>query len=1034
MEFKFKKQAYQTVAVNNTADVFLGQTNTSDYQSKNTGPVFDANGQQDLFDLAICANHKVDLAGKSGPYNLSELLLANINAVQQRSNIILSSTLSSGKEYGCCALDIEMETGTGKTYVYINTIFELNKRYGWTKFVVVVPSIAIREGALKSFKMLERHFFDEYGKKAHYFVYNSDRLADLKQYAYSENIEVMIINTQAFNSLDESKKSARIIYSHRDEFGSYRPIDAIAHSRPIIIIDEPQKAAGKATQNALKEFKPLFTLNYSATHKTKHNCIYALDAIDAFAHKLVKRISVKGLELVDITSSNGYLYLDEIVISKDDPQAVIELEVKRASGKIVRTNKKLDVNDSLYEASCKLSQYKDLRITDIKPETNSVVLSNGTELIKGQVIGDTSKDTMERLQIRETIRSHFDKEEILFNHNIKTLSLFFIDEVANYRTYDDDGVAHGGKFAQYFEQEYESLLLERLSNIEEQYRNRAPQELSHNAYYQYLLKTKDNIASLHNGYFSIDKNHRFNNGKANKEGLSDDIAAYDLILRDKERLLSFDEPTRFIFSHSALREGWDNPNVFQICTLRHTDSEISKRQEIGRGLRLCVNQNGDRMDEQELGQSVHELNTLSVIANESYESFVANLQKETKETLRTRPTKVDIATFVDKTVTLEDKSNTTINHQQATSIYSYLYDHDYINDDGVVTDLFKQDLANNSLAEMSKKIAAFKDFMIEAAKATYAEATQYASMLSNEMRAANKPLHFTDNFSKTEFQTLWESINNKCFYTVDYDSQELITKAIKALNEQLLVAQMKVQITTSTQVSCTEFGDLKTTHDSNLVLEQSSIKYDPVGEIAQGAKLTRRTAAAILRGLTQEKFALFANNPESFIEQTTRIIREQKANMIVEHITYEPLSEKYSANIFVETKLKADKHYEPRKKHITNVVASDSKIENDFATELEEAQDVCVYAKLPRGFKIPTPVGDYSPDWAVVFHTGQVKHLYFVAETKGTMEKMQLRAIESAKIECAQKLYNVPSSKVKYAHAVTYKDLLDAAKGQIVGS
>ena len=1028
MEFKFKKQAYQTVAVNNTADVFLGQTNTSDYQSKNTGPVFDANGQQDLFDLAICANHKVDLAGKSGPYNLSELLLANINAVQQRSNIILSSTLSSGKEYGCCALDIEMETGTGKTYVYINTIFELNKRYGWTKFVVVVPSIAIREGALKSFKMLERHFFDEYGKKAHYFVYDSKRLPDLKQYAYSQNIEVMIINTQAFNSFEENDDNSLVIYSQRDDFGSYRPIDAIAHTRPIIIIDEPQKVAGKSTLNALKEFNPLFTLNYSATHKTQHNCIYALDAIDAFAHKLVKRISVKGLELVDLTSSNGYLYLDEIVISKDDPQAVIELEVKRANGKIVRTSKKLVVNDSLYVESNELNQYKDLRITDIKPETNSVVLSNGTELIKGQVIGDTSKDTMERLQIRETIRSHFDKEEILFNHNIKTLSLFFIDEVANYRTYDDDGVAQGGKFAQYFEQEYQSLLLERLSNIEEQYRNRAPQELSHNAYYQYLLKTKDNIASIHNGYFSIDKNRRFKNGTKN------DIAAYDLILRDKERLLSFDEPTRFIFSHSALREGWDNPNVFQICTLRHTNSKINMRQEIGRGMRLCVNQNGTRMDEQELGQSIHELNTLSVIANESYESFVANLQKETKGTLRTRPTKVNIDTFVDKTVTLEDKSNTTINHQQANSIYRYLYDNDYINDDGVVTDLFKQDLANNSLAVMSKKIAAFKDFMIEAAKATYAEANHYASMLSNEMRAANKPLHFTDNFSKTEFQTLWESINNKCFYTVDYDSQELITKAIKALNEQLLVAQMKVQITTSTQVSGTEFGDLKTTHDSNLVLEQSSIKYDPVGEIAQGAKLTRRTAAAILRGLTQEKFALFANNPESFIEQTTRIIREQKANMIVEHITYDPLSEKYSANIFVETKLKADKNYEPRKKHITNVVASDSKIENDFATELEEAQDVCVYAKLPRGFKIPTPVGDYSPDWAVVFHTGQVKHLYFVAETKGTMEKMQLRAIESAKIECAQKLYNVPSSKVKYAHAVTYKDLLDAAKGQIVGS
>ena len=1026
MEFKFKKQQYQKDAVNNTADVFAGQPFNNNYRQN--GSVSFAHGQAELFESMGSGNAPINLG-----YDNQARTLDNIRAIQQRSSIPLASKLCVEPGQGLCALDIEMETGTGKTYVYINTIFELNKRYGWSKFVVVVPSIAIREGALKSFAMLEHHFFDEYGKKAHYFVYDSKRLADIKHFSASDNIEVMIINTQAFNSLDESKVAARRIFTPCDEFNSYRPIDAIAKMNPIVIIDEPQKAAGNATQKALKQFNPLFVLNYSATHKNKHNCIYALDAVDAFEQKLVKRISVKGLELKNIKGSNCYLYLDDILLSSQAPQARLELEVKSASGALKRKLKVLDVGDSLFIASAEFNGYQDLFLSEIDPVHNAITLSDGTVLHKGEILGDDTTDTLQRLQIRETISSHLNKEEALFKRQIKTLSLFFIDEVANYKSYDEQGQEQAGKFAQWFEEEYRALVEQRLKEIESHYANSHSDDINQDGYYQYLLKTKDTISKIHNGYFSIDKHKHLTNSKANKDGLSDDIAAYDLILRNKERLLSFEEPTRFIFSHSALREGWDNPNVFQICTLRHSTSEINKRQEIGRGMRLCVNDQGERMDTQVLGNSIHEVNTLTVIANESYENFVSALQKETEQVLRERPKLINAQLFARRTIKLDDDTEAKIGEQDAALIYSYFISNEYIDAQGYITDKYKHHAAQGKLASPVDKIKPFEHFMHAMARSTYSVDSSYSNMIVNELKAANLSNELNDNFYKEQFQKLWRSIHHKYYYTVDYDSQELIEHAIQALNEHLQVDSLIVKIKTGIQTNSTEFGEISTRSEVNPnSAPLSAVKYDLVGEIAKHAKITRGSSARILRKISKEKFALFAQNPEQFIARASKIIKEQKANMIVDHIVYKPLDSEsacYSSEIFTETKYKADTKTLPHSKHITDILVLDSRNEVKFAKELEEHQEVLVYAKLPKGFSIPTPVGRYSPDWAVVFQDGDIKHMYFVAETKGDLSSLELRPIESAKIKCTKRLFKDNIAKVKYQAVIDYQSLVALAKG-----
>ncbi len=1015
MKFKFKIQGYQTEAVENTTNIFVGQPNRdpSKYRrdlGKRGSGVIHFDGDDDGY-----RNADVELSSKQ--------LLENLHSVQTTAGVPLSKSLSKIDGLGAVNLDVEMETGTGKTYVYIKTMFELNKLYGWSKFIIVVPSIAIREGVAKSFRMLEEHFMEQYGKKARWFVYNSSNLNQLDQFSQDAGLNVMIINTQAFAaSLKEGgrSKESRIIYSKRDEFASRRPIDVIAANRPIIIMDEPQKMEGAATQAALKKFNPLFVLNYSATHRTKHDTVYALDALDAYRERLVKRIKVIGFEMKNLRGTNGYMYLDNIFLSPNKPpMARISIEVKNASGEPRRHFKTLGVGDSLFVESKELEQYRSFDIAEIFPgsatqPTAYVAFTNGVTLCKGDVVGDSNLMHLQRVQIRETIKAHFEKERQLFKKGIKCLSLFFIDEVAKYRQYDEDNQPVKGVFQQIFEEEYARLVNEEFHIFDEDYN----EYLRRFAPYQ-----------THRGYFSIDKKGKMVETKTKRgSDVSEEASDYDLILRDKERLLSFDEPTRFIFSHSALREGWDNPNVFQICTLRHSDSTTAKRQEVGRGLRIAVDRNGVRQDKELLGDEVHNINVLTVIANESYSDFTNALQRETRDALRERAVKATPGYFEGKTITVDGQPHV-VTDREASRIMVWLEDNEYIDDAGNITPKYHADVAAESVAPYGNQLAPMAEGVTLLINSIF-DPNLLKEMTGDGNKTKLPEPRLNANFGKPEFQALWNAINHQYVYTVSYDTAELVKNAILHLNTDELQVRtlryIKIEGQQDAQ-NVTEFGNTKSTSNELTDVSTSLVKYDLIGQVAKGANITRRTAAKILQGLRPAKLALFRNNPEEFIRKVVQIIREQKATMIVDHIHYHLTDGKYDSDIFTAaSRADFDKAVETSK-HITDYVVSDSKGERDFAHDLDEAKEVVVYAKLPRSFQIPTPVGNYAPDWAIAMQKGSVKHIFFIAETKGSLQSMQLNAIENAKIDCCTQLFNeISTDNVKYHKVTCYQDLIDA--------
>jgi len=1043
MKFNFKIQQYQTDAVNAVVNAFTGQG-----YYEGVSYIRDIGDKKDPihfepYQMSLqVAEEQISLLDYYDPYDDSgyknevielsdEQLLSNIHKLQSQNNIKLSSSLV--KDLGRCSLDIEMETGTGKTYVYIKTMFELNKKYGWSKFIVVVPSIAIREGVKKTFEITAEHFMEHYGKKARFFVYNSANLNQLDNFSSSAGINVMIINTQAFaSSLKEDGKSkeARIIYSKRDEFGSRRPIDVIKANRPIIILDEPQKMGGAVTQKALKNFNPLFSLNYSATHAKQNNLIYVLDALDAFNKRLVKKIEVKGFEVKNFRGTDSYLYLEQIVLSKNKPpMAKIELEIGYNKS-INRETRVLGVDDDLYYVSQEMEQYKGFTISDVDPIRGTVTFTNGEVISAGDVVGDVSEKDMRRIQIRETILSHFEKEEKLFNMGIKSLSLFFIDEVAKYRQYDENGDEVIGEYGQMFEQEYINILNDYITLLDTPYQ-------------KYLKEHCSDVSAVHKGYFSIDKKtgHSIDSKLKRGSEFSDDISAYDLILKNKERLLSFEEPTRFIFSHSALREGWDNPNVFQICTLKHSDSQTAKRQEVGRGLRLCVNQFGNRMDIESCGESVHDINMLTVVASESYKNFVTDLQSDIKTVLYDRPTVATSEYFKGKYVKVDDVP-TLITDEIANNIEFYLISNGYVDVKRKVTDKYRSDVAMNTVAELPEELQPMSEGIHTLIQSVYDDSILKEMFADgHETKIKDNPLN--DNFAKKEFQELWKQINHKYAYTVEFDSNELIEKSIKYINEKLFVSELQYTTTVGSQKEemneyeverGASFGGTKTRTVTLKHAHTSQIKYDLVGKVAEGTVLTRKTVAAILQGLREDKLYMFKNNPEEFISKVIKLIKEQKATMIVEHISYNQVDGEYDSTIFTAEKStqsfdKAFKAEKAIQDYVFTDGSAEKSIERKFAEDLDAAEEVCVYAKLPKGFHIPTPVGNYSPDWAIAFYEGTVKHIFFVAETKGTMDSLNLRPIEQAKISCAKKLFNeMSTSKVKYHDVDSYQSLLEVMK------
>ena len=1003
MKLKFKKQQFQEDAVNAVCDVFEGQK----FDDGNRY-VIDTGNVDDSFNYEVTGfrNNKVTLD--------DEEILENIQRIQHKNGIKQSEKLE-----GRYNLTVEMETGTGKTYVYIKTMLELNKKYGWSKFIVVVPSIAIREGVYKTFNITQDHFFSEYGKKIRFFIYNSKELNLIEQFASDANINVMIINTQAFNARGED---ARKIYMELDEFQSRRPIDVISKTNPIVIIDEPQSVEGEVTKEKLKDFKPLITIRYSATHKADRifNMIYRLDAVEAYNKKLVKKISVKGISVCGERGVDSYLYLSRINLSQSKaPTATLEFDYKGKNG-IRKVIKEVNEGYDLYENSGQLDEYKGYKIKSIDNE--GIEFLNDVSISAGEVIGNVENiEQVRRIQIRETIRTHLERESYLFNKGIKILSLFFIDEVAKYKEYVDN-VPQNGVYADIFEEEY--------NNIIKNYG-----ELDNSKYHEYLkaISAKD----THAGYFSIDKktNHIIDGSIDKKEKISNDIDAYDLIMKNKEQLLDFKEPVRFIFSHSALREGWDNPNVFQICTLKQSNASDKKRQEIGRGLRLCVDQNGNRMDENVLGENVHNINVLTVIANESYDEFTRTLQDELAKVATDKPRKVDKKLFAEQVIYDGDGNKKIVDDDLAQDIYDNFVRNDYVKC-GELTDKYYSDKKNNNII-LSEDLEEYKDSIVKILDSIY----DPKSIIPENANKQNISVKINRNeFNKKEFQDLWKKINRKSFYTVEFDSEQLVEKAINAINLNLDISKVFVKITKgnlekikskedlldNTAFKVDNDGDKKEIIDS----KDTSLKIDLIDKIVNETTLTRKTVIDILCGIEKEKFEQFKYNPNEFITKISKLINEQKGTLIIEQIVYKPIegeSGTYESDIFTEPTLKGNSENTIETcKNVFDHLIFDCKVEKDFATELEKADEVIVYTKLPSKFSIPTPVGNYNPDWAIAFKNENVKYIYFIAETKGSLSTLSLRGIESAKIECARRHFKaISNDEVKYDVANTYNDLLE---------
>ena len=1011
LTLKFKNQQFQTDAARAVTDVFRGQRNQAMVEfTHDMGR--SADGAQDLFDVVGFRNQPVTVSAGQ--------LLENIRAIQMPAQLRPSETIDTND----LRLTIEMETGTGKTYTYIKTMYELNKLYGWSKFIIVVPSIAIREGVCRSFEIMSEHFAAEYGKRIQSFIYDSKQLTKIDQFASDSNMHVMIINTQAFAARGED---ARRIYMKLDAFRSRKPIDVIAATRPILIIDEPQSVLGadrnNATRNRLKEFNPLFTLLYSATHRADDivNMVYRLDAMDAYNKKLVKKISVKGIEQKGTTATNGYVYLESIELSKGNPMARIGFD-KRMASTIKPVTQLVSDGFDIYQQSGRLEEYANgYRIESIDGFNRTVRLLNGLVLSEGEMVGKVNDIYVRRHQIRETILSHIHKERKLFSMGIKCLSLFFIDHVDNYRIYEPGGGTKNGTYAEIFEEEYDNIV------------GQLQLEFADDPEYIAYLK-KFSAREVHNGYFSRDK--KGNYVQLTEKKMQEDVSAYDLIMKDKERLLSFSEPTRFIFSHSALKEGWDNPNVFQICTLKDSDNQTKKRQEVGRGMRLCVNDEGERQDENVLHGRVFEVNELTIIASESYNTFASKLQTEIAEAVGDRPIKVQVDLFKDIVVTNARGEQKIIDADDAQDILFTLRMKNYVTKQGQLTQHYHDD-KQQGILDFGEEYNEYKTDIVNRLDAVF----NPDAVRPEDARHAREAKFDTRKYERKEFQEMWRKINHKTYYTVDFKTEELIKNAVYALDNHLQVTNINIHVVEGTmdnikskdQLNVGGAMKVKSAHTSSInELVGDKVKYDLVGKLVEDTGLTRKAIVTILQKITLDTFYKFKTNPEEFIIRAANIINECKAIAVIEHVAYHKMDKKFDSDIFSAAALKGrlGVNAMESQKSLYDLVVVDSKgIEMNFAKDLETQNEVAVYTKLPGGFYINTPAGHYNPDWAIVFKEDtDIKHIYFVAETKGydKDEINDYRDTEKIKIECARRHFaTISDSTVTYDVVKSYNELRD---------
>ncbi len=1017
MALKYKHQAFQTEAVNSICDVFTGQPK----QGKESNYIIDKGTDTGLFDDDGFGNAELKLT--------AEKLSENIRDVQQRNGIKPIDDIEG--DAADLMLTVEMDTGTGKTYTYIKTIFELNKRYGWRKFVIVVPSIAIREGVLNSLENMKKHFEAQYEGIINFFVYNSKQLQKIDQFSRDSNINVMVINTQAFNSAVNEEKNkdgrsgdaaARIIFTEQDSFGGRKPIDVLAANRPIIIIDEPQSVLGadkkNNTRKGIRRFNPLFTLLYSATHREIYNMVFRLDAIDAINKKLVKQIEVVGVKQVGSNSTKGYVGLEDIITSdKKYPQAKICFDKKTKSG-VKQEVRLCKDGDDLYVLSGEMEEYRNNYVITIDGAAGEVKFANGLSLAVGEVAGDVNENIIRRIQIRHAIAAHLEKERKLFAKGIKVLTLFFIDHVDSYRIYKEGGVVEDGVFAKMFEEEYERVLY-----------NEFMPHLSDKAYIDYLMSERNSAHYIHKGYFSKD-----GKGKS-KTKEEDEQSTYDLIMKDKESLLSLDEPCRFIFSHSALKEGWDNPNVFVICTLKDTKNEIKKRQEVGRGMRLCVNTKGERQDADVLGEDhVFDYNCLTVVASESYEDFASKLQKEMAEVCYSRPMRVDQSLFVGMAYTTNEGESRTVDDDVALEIFESLVCSGYVKK-GALTQKYHNDKRGGSLD--LGELNYLKGPVVERLDTVFDP-----DKFKPENGTKKKEATFRkERFDSSAWKELWNRINHRSTYQVNFDSRLLINKAISAIDERLTVARVRIVVEQGSMTDVKDTAQLKEGRAMEITLKKTvdindtvskDVRYDLIGELVTKTGLTRRTIVEILKGIKYEKFGMFKENPEDFIIKAANLINEQKALSVVEKIQYNKSDMTFDTAIFSESIIRGvigDDAIESKKSLFDIVVCDSRQTEVNFAKELEHSDDVEVYAKLPGGFYINTPVGRYNPDWAIAFKEESVTNIYFVVETKGSNDVADLRPVEAAKIECAKRHFESLGHKdLKYNFVASYDKLLELLK------
>ncbi|CAM4343709.1 type III restriction enzyme [Paenibacillus endophyticus] len=980
MKIKFDAdQQYQKDAVQSIVDLFDGQT------VKTSHFTVSLDNQVSMSETDLGFANKLDL--------LEEEIIKNVQTIQLRNALPKSITIN---ESGAFNFTIEMETGTGKTYVYLRTIYELNERYGFSKFIIVVPSLAIREGVYKSLQMTEEHFGNLYeNQNCDYFIYDSSKLGQLRTFATSSDIQIMIINIDAFRKSfndPEKQDKANIIHRENDRMSGRKPIDFISQTNPIVIIDEPQSVDNTdKAKEAIASLNPLCVLRYSATHKEKYNLMYRLDPVDAYQKKLVKQIKVTSIKTMDNFNKP---YLKLVSVSRSNGfKAVLEMDVKRSNGTVARMTKTVKQNDDLFDKSSERDLYNGYIVSNIDcyDGNESIEFTNGIILALGQVTGDIDEDEMKRAQIHATIEENLNKERKLVPLGIKVLSLFFIDRVEHYRSYDDEGNPVKGKYAIMFEEEYNKLI-------------QLPK-------YQSLFKDAEYMLNydpeqVHNGYFSIDGRGKLKDTRGNTEA---DNSTYNLIMKDKERLLSFETPLRFIFSHSTLKEGWDNPNIFQVCTLIEASDTFTKRQKIGRGLRLAVNQDGDRIYDSNL-------NILTVIANESFEEFAENLQKEIEDETGVKFGIVEKHSFANMVVTDDSGQTTNLGFEQSELIWKHLYTNKLVQKNGKVTDELKKKI-NEELFELPQEYKALEQQVIEVIRRSVAKL---------EIKDGRKEIQLQLNkqvYLSPEFELLWEKIKHKTTYSVKMDIETLVKHCVDEISYMPEIKSSSL-VRTDAQIYVKK-SSVEGKLTSTKIMERLQIEAplpDLLRFIQDETRLTRKTIVEIL--IQANRFDDFKSNPQKFMEVATDIIRKNMKRMVTSGIKYEKIAgqEYYKQEIFESQELLGylDSNAFKVDKSVYSHIIYDSEIERAFAEKMNADDDVKLFAKLPSTFKIETPIGNYNPDWAVVIDQDGSEKLFFIIETKGTIDNDQLRMFESSKIAFGRQHFEALKSGVEYVLANDY--------------